>query len=385
MNGQQPAPRRNGGRLLAHVAVVIGIVAVAAAAFALSYRAVRDIALAAGVPATLARLYPAIFDAVFVVACAAAVTLREARWWARGYAWLSVLVTGALIGAAAAYHAMGFQLPHKVAAGIVAALPLALAVLGFSLWLSMLRHGRAGRSAAGPDRLALTPAAPGQTLAIEAGRTVAAEPASALPALPAPSVSLPPATENAAPAEPASSAAPADTPEPALGSELAPASEGAPEPQPKPEPEPSPATEPESHEEPAATAKPDSGAAEEARGPEAAPAKDEPAPDALTPPYGFAAVGPATFLSAPVAEPAARGKPPATGTDLPAELAHETVPVSSGPARGARGTGAGGPEDDAAERGTKPETAGTAEEPAATPPPVRFERVRSTPTPPRNV
>ena len=152
MNGQPPARRRNGGRLLAHIAVVIGLAAVAAAAFALSYAAVRDIALAAGVPAALARLYPAIFDAVFVLACAAALTLREARWWARGYAWLSVLVTGALIAAAAAYHAMGLHLPHKTAAGIVAALPLALVVLGFSLWLSMLRHGRAGGSAAAADR-----------------------------------------------------------------------------------------------------------------------------------------------------------------------------------------------------------------------------------------
>ena len=93
-------------------------------------------------------------------------------------------------------------------------------------------------------------------------------------------------------------------------------------------------------------------------------------------------MGPATFLSAPVAEPAARGKPPATGTDLPAELAHEAAPVPSSPARGAPGTGE--PEDNAAERGTEPETAGPAKPPAATPPPVRFERVRSTPTPPRN-
>ena len=96
MSEQQPARRRSGGRLLAHVAVVIGVLAVTAAVFVLSYNAVRDIALA-GVTASLARLYPAILDAVFVVACAAALTLRDARWWTRGYAWLSVLVTGALI------------------------------------------------------------------------------------------------------------------------------------------------------------------------------------------------------------------------------------------------------------------------------------------------
>lgn len=147
MSQQRTARRRGGGRLLAHVAVVIGVLAVTAAVFVLSYSAVRDIALAAGVTAPLARLYPAILDAVFVVACAAALTLRDARWWTRGYAWLSVLVTGALIGAADASHAMGLRLPHKVAAGTVAVLPVALVLLGFSLWLSMLRHARWGRAA----------------------------------------------------------------------------------------------------------------------------------------------------------------------------------------------------------------------------------------------
>ena len=236
MNGQPPARRRNGGRLLAHIAVVIGLAAVAAAAFALSYAAVRDIALAADVPAALARLYPALFDAVFVLACAAALTLREARWWARAYAWLSVLVTGALIAAAAAYHAMGLHLPHKTAAGIVAALPLALVVLGFSLWLSMLRHGRAGGSAAAADTPAPAQAGPSPALAIEPGRTVAVEPASARPALPAPDTSADEATGSAPAHEPTSPPAsePAATPEPVATSESAA----------KPEPEPEPASGP---------------------------------------------------------------------------------------------------------------------------------------------
>ena len=91
--------------------------------------------------------------------------MREARWWTRGYAWLSVLVTGALIGAADVYHAMSLQLPQKTAGGIVAALPLALVVLGFSLWLSMLRHGRtAGVLAPAPGPL--VQAGPGTALAL---------------------------------------------------------------------------------------------------------------------------------------------------------------------------------------------------------------------------
>jgi hypothetical protein len=215
---QQPARRRNVGRVLAHIAVVIGILAIAAAAFVLSYRAARDIALAAGVPAVLARLYPGILDAVFLVACAAAVTLREARWWTRGYAWLSVLVTGALIGAADVYHAMSLQLPQKAAAGIVAALPLALVVLGFSLWLSMLRHGRtAGVPAPGPGPLVqagpeLVQAGPETALAIEAGPSAVGPGPGARPALPAPAAS--PTGPDAA-AEPATVNKPDAAAEPA--------------------------------------------------------------------------------------------------------------------------------------------------------------------------
>ena len=201
MSEQQLARRRTSGRLLAHVAVVIGVLVVTAAAFALSYNAVRDIALAAGVTPSLARLYPAILDAVFAVACAAALTLRDARWWARGYAWLSVLVTGALIGAAGAYHAMGLQMPQKVAAGTVAALPVALVLLGFSLWLSMLRHTRGGHTAAAPGPRAPTELGAGPAPGIEAGQPAPAEAVSAAarPALPAPAASLPPTPENTRP------------------------------------------------------------------------------------------------------------------------------------------------------------------------------------------
>jgi hypothetical protein len=192
------APPRLGqriGRVLGHAAVVIGILAVIAAAFALSYDSVRDIARAAGVPATLARIYPGIFDAVFLVACAAALMLRDARWWTRLYSWLAVLVTGGLIAAADVYHEAGLRLPHRIAAGTIAALPWALVMLAFSLWLSMLRHARSGRprplavaepahqdEAAGPA-LALE-AAPAARAALPAAEL--AEPAAAVPSEPVP-------------------------------------------------------------------------------------------------------------------------------------------------------------------------------------------------------
>jgi len=187
-------------------------------------------------------------------------------------------------------------------------------------------------------------------------------------------------------------------------------------------------------------------------------ARAESAPDALTPPYGFAIVaapasaddgsgvpGPRpertpgsgearvfagtvaeppvaprtrtpTFLSAPVPEPgepgacvpapavnggalspavpqspgaaaAARGRPPTPGTDLPAELAHEAAPAVAAPGPVTRHTSDGSPRRDAGQAGTEQATtevkARTGEEPpTAATPPVRFERVRSTPTPP---
>jgi hypothetical protein len=159
MSEQPPATkraaprRRNVGRALGNIAVAIVILAVMAGAFALSYTPVRDIARDAGVASPVVRIYPGILDAVFLVCCACALMLRNARWWTRLYAWLSVLVTGALIGAAGVYHATGLRLPRRTLDGTVWALPWALVLLGFSLWISTLQHTKSDRDpgAAEPD------------------------------------------------------------------------------------------------------------------------------------------------------------------------------------------------------------------------------------------
>jgi hypothetical protein len=145
MNVHLPPGRRWPGRL-ANFAIIVLVIALAGATFALSYSGVHQIALSAGVPKELARLYPGIFDAVLVVACAAALMLRDASVWTRIYAWISILILVGIIGAADAIHAMGVVLPHRPAEGTVAALPWALVMLGFSLWLTMLRHARSQSS-----------------------------------------------------------------------------------------------------------------------------------------------------------------------------------------------------------------------------------------------
>jgi hypothetical protein len=157
-------------RLFAQITVVAVVLALAAATFVLSYAGVHAIALEAGVSKSLARLYPFIFDAVLVVACAAALMLRDAGRWRRSYAWLSIVIIAGVIGTADAVHAMGVKLPSKAAAGTVAAIPWALVMLGFSLWLTMLRHARGPRSVA-----AQAPQAPETPASSESGLGIIAD------------------------------------------------------------------------------------------------------------------------------------------------------------------------------------------------------------------
>jgi hypothetical protein len=184
------------GRLVS-AGVVLLVIALAAATFVVSYSGVRDLAVAVGVSSRLARIYPAILDGVLVVACAAVFMLRDRSLWRRFYAWFAVALMIAVIGAADALHAMNVALPKRPAAGTAAALPWALVLLGFSLWLTMLRRPRA---AVAPPTSAPVPA-PAPT-----GAPVAAEPAALdpflLPALPPAPVSAEPATAEPAAAEP---------------------------------------------------------------------------------------------------------------------------------------------------------------------------------------
>ena len=111
--GPRGADLYPGLRLAALVAVITGVILLAAAAFVLSYAGIHAIALAAGVSATLAKLYPLIFDAMLVVASAAALALRGGGWWTKLYAWLSILVLLTAASAADAIHAMGVTLPRR--------------------------------------------------------------------------------------------------------------------------------------------------------------------------------------------------------------------------------------------------------------------------------
>ena len=156
MNSQNPAsapaPRRNWVRRLANLLVALVVIAVAAATFVFSYDGVHAIALLGGVSARLARYYPGLFDAVLVIACVAAAVLRDARWWARAWAWLVLIVVLAAIGATDVVHAMNYTLRQRTTEGIVAAAPVVAVLLAFSLLLTLLRQSRSqGAGAAAGD------------------------------------------------------------------------------------------------------------------------------------------------------------------------------------------------------------------------------------------
>jgi Protein of unknown function (DUF2637) len=142
-------------RLTALIAVIAGVVLLAAAAFVLSYAGIHGLALRAGVTPELARLYPLIFDAMLVVAGAAALALRGAGWWARFYAWATLLIVLVAVAVGDAIHATHVVLPIQPTRAVAAVLPWVFLLAAFGLLLEMLQHFRRLRAVNGqPGRVA---------------------------------------------------------------------------------------------------------------------------------------------------------------------------------------------------------------------------------------
>ena len=135
-------------RVVALAAVWLGLAALAAATFVLSYSAIRAVALQAGIEPRLARGYPLLLDAMLVIVLAAVLALRGAGLPSRLLAWLTLLVVVAAAAGADALHAAGRRLPHQTAAITAAVLPWVLVLIAFVLLLAMLRHARLRRTAA---------------------------------------------------------------------------------------------------------------------------------------------------------------------------------------------------------------------------------------------
>src|SRR5271165_3850713 len=138
----QPDTAPRALRILAVVAVFLGVIALAAATFVLSYSPIRAVALQAGITPRLARGYPLLLDAMLVIVLAAVLALRSAGLPSRLLAWITLLVVMAAAAGAEALHAAGRSLPHQAAAITAAILPWVLVLVAFALLLVMLRHAR---------------------------------------------------------------------------------------------------------------------------------------------------------------------------------------------------------------------------------------------------
>lgn len=145
----QPERAPRALRILGLAAVGIGVAALAAATFVLSYPAIHVLALRAGVAPRLARGYPLLIDAMLVIVLAAVLALRGADLPSRLLAWVTLLAVLATAAGADALHAAGRKLPERSAAIAAAVLPWVLVFLAFALLLAMLRYARLRRAAAG--------------------------------------------------------------------------------------------------------------------------------------------------------------------------------------------------------------------------------------------
>jgi hypothetical protein len=171
MRGSRPGDTHPTLRLVALTAVIAGVILVAVAAFLLSYEGIHQIALQAGVSPGLARLYPLMFDAMLIIACAATLALRNAGWAAKCYAWVSLLLLVGAVAAGDALHATGVKLTGQAARATIAIIPWALLLMGFGLWLVVLRQWRRTRATAAADGTVGGRA--GQATAATAGAAVA--------------------------------------------------------------------------------------------------------------------------------------------------------------------------------------------------------------------
>jgi Protein of unknown function (DUF2637) len=134
-------------RSLVLAAVCLGVAAMAAAAFVLSYSGIHAVAIQAGISSQHAKDYPALIDAMLVITLLAVLGLRGAGLPSRTLSWFALLCVLAAAAGADVLHATGRMLRHTAGAATAAVLPWALVFITFVLLLALLRHARLRRQA----------------------------------------------------------------------------------------------------------------------------------------------------------------------------------------------------------------------------------------------
>jgi hypothetical protein len=140
--GARPGDTHLRLRLAALTAVITGVILVALAAFLFSYTGIHHIALQAGVAPGLARLYPLMFDAMLIITCSAVLATRTAGWGTKTYVWVCLLLVVGAVAVGDALYATGVHLTGQAARATIAVIPWVLLLLGFGIWLVMLRQWR---------------------------------------------------------------------------------------------------------------------------------------------------------------------------------------------------------------------------------------------------
>jgi hypothetical protein len=142
---------------VAIAAAAASLTVLTAAAGALSYPSVHDLAAKVGVSPDLARVYPVLFDALLVIAGCSVLALRGAGLPAKLYAWtcLVLVLAGLAVGSAA--DSARVSIPHRPAEIAAAVIPWTLVLAGLILLLLLLRYARLRKSAPTSEIVWLSP------------------------------------------------------------------------------------------------------------------------------------------------------------------------------------------------------------------------------------
>lgn len=146
-------------RRTAIAAAGVSLAVLTAAACALSYPGMHDLAAKAGVPPDLVGMYPVLFDALLVITGCSVLALRGAGLPSRVYAWVCLVLVLAGLAAGGAAASAGVSLPQRPAEAAAAIIPWLLVLIGLILLLLLVRYARVRRTAPAPDAAWLSPLA----------------------------------------------------------------------------------------------------------------------------------------------------------------------------------------------------------------------------------
>jgi hypothetical protein len=143
----------------------LGVAALAAGTFVLSYDDLRMLALRGGAARHWAFVYPGMLDGLVVVTILAILTARRSGWFSRALRWLLLVVLIAGAGAASVQRAVkGYAaLPDTWVNVGVAVAPWAILIIAVWLWVAMIKQMlslRTRRARPGGGEAALEPGGP---------------------------------------------------------------------------------------------------------------------------------------------------------------------------------------------------------------------------------